>query len=369
MVVLHHAVLAYYVKGPLPVRSMVTSPRWWQAFPVVDPAKWSGYTPFVLFNDSYTMSLLFFVSGLFSWRSLKKKGTGPYFRDRLIRLGLPLLFMAVLAPATYYAVYLQGHLQDGFAHEWLALHNWPTGPAWFIMVLLLFDIGAVLAFRFAPSSLEAAGRWVARIRNPYSMVLLMTALTALLFLPSFLEFGFYGAGALFIPFTRIVHNIMYFVVGLALGSATVAVSKEDDSIISATSRLPAHWLPLSVFAVMAFALWQGMNYLSHRHYGSLLWLALTGLGFCLSSAVAVFAVLSICLRFVKRGNPVWNSLLACSFGIYLVHYVIVAWIQYPLVAVHAPGWVKGPLVFCLALGLSWGITAFARRSSRIASFI
>ena len=172
MVVLHHAVLAYYVKGPLPCKGLALAPRWWQAFPVVDPAKWSGFTPFVLFNDSYSMGVLFLVSGLFSWGSLKRKGPLSYFRDRFLRLFIPLQFMALLGPATYYTVYLQGGLRDGFWHEWLTLHSWPSGPAWFLEALLFFDVIALLLFWFAPRALEASGRRFAAIESPIRIILL-----------------------------------------------------------------------------------------------------------------------------------------------------------------------------------------------------
>jgi hypothetical protein len=39
----HHAVLAYHPFAPPVPASLVTQPRWWQAFPVVDSQRWSGF--------------------------------------------------------------------------------------------------------------------------------------------------------------------------------------------------------------------------------------------------------------------------------------------------------------------------------------
>src|SRR5262249_54431569 len=69
LVVAHHAVLAYHPFAPPPPPSLVAQPRWWQAFPVTDPAHWSGFAALVGFNDIFFMSLMFFLSGLFVWNS------------------------------------------------------------------------------------------------------------------------------------------------------------------------------------------------------------------------------------------------------------------------------------------------------------
>jgi peptidoglycan/LPS O-acetylase OafA/YrhL len=68
LVVAHHAALAYHPYAPPPPASLLTQPRWWGAFPVVDPHKWGGSALLVGFNDQFFMSLMFFLSGLFVWR-------------------------------------------------------------------------------------------------------------------------------------------------------------------------------------------------------------------------------------------------------------------------------------------------------------
>ena len=67
--------------------TLVAQPRWWQAFPVVDPQKWTGFSFFVGFNDIFFMSLMFFLSGLFVSRSLERKGVSTFLRDRLLAAG------------------------------------------------------------------------------------------------------------------------------------------------------------------------------------------------------------------------------------------------------------------------------------------
>jgi hypothetical protein len=136
LVVAHHAALAYHPFAPPSPASLVGQPRWWPAFPVVDSTKWSGFAWLVGFNDAFFMSLMFFLSGLFVWNSLQRKGAGAFVRDRARRLGLPFVAAsAVLAPLAYYPAYLTTASHTGVAgfwQQWRSLGYWPAGPAWFI---------------------------------------------------------------------------------------------------------------------------------------------------------------------------------------------------------------------------------------------
>src|SRR5215510_7107985 len=73
LVLAHHAALAYHPFAPPPSASLNAEPRLWPAFPVVDSQRWMGFALFVGFNDIFFMSLMFLLSGLFVWNSLKRK--------------------------------------------------------------------------------------------------------------------------------------------------------------------------------------------------------------------------------------------------------------------------------------------------------
>src|SRR5262245_39535861 len=57
LVVAHHAVLAYNAFAPPPPESLAAEPRWWLAFPVVDPQKSVLWTLFNAFNETFFMAL------------------------------------------------------------------------------------------------------------------------------------------------------------------------------------------------------------------------------------------------------------------------------------------------------------------------
>jgi surface polysaccharide O-acyltransferase-like enzyme len=77
----------------------------------------------------------------------------------------------------------------------------------------------------------------------------------------------------------------------------------------------------------------------------------------LCAASACFALAAAFLRFAGRHRPVFESLADNAYGIYLVHYVFVIWLQYMLL--HAPLFAvaKAAIVFTGTLTLSWAITA------------
>jgi len=185
LVVAHHAALAYHPFAPPISASLTVQPRIWPAFPVVDPQRWNGFAWLVSFNDIFFMALLFFISGVFVWPSLERKGARRFLRDRVIRLGLPFMVAAALiAPLAYYPTYLQtgGRGAAGFWQQWRSLGNWPAGPAWFVWVLLAFDGIAAALFLCAP-------RWgdkLSRIfggRRPMVFFTLLVCLSAAAYVP------------------------------------------------------------------------------------------------------------------------------------------------------------------------------------------
>src|SRR3954467_10766918 len=87
VVLLHHAVIPYTHFGH------------------TDPESWIGFDAVVLATDSFFMAMFFFLSGLFVWPSLRHKSPGQFFRDRLLRLGLPFAIAALtVIPVGYYAI-------------------------------------------------------------------------------------------------------------------------------------------------------------------------------------------------------------------------------------------------------------------------
>ena len=79
------------------------------------------------------------------------------------------------------------------------------------------------------------------------------------------------------------------------------------------------------------------------------------------SAAILFAILAY---FLKFGRSVWSILdpmQADAYGMFLVHYPIVLWLQYWLFDFDVPAVVKAAVAFVLTVALSWAATAALRK--------
>jgi glucan biosynthesis protein C len=104
---------------------------------------------FQLLNQGYFMGFFFLLSGHFTPGSLDHKGLRTYLKDRLIRLGVPLLvYMFALGPLTFFigVPHIQASLLAGSGITLpFTLQDYfrfiSPGPLWFVAMLLIFDFG------------------------------------------------------------------------------------------------------------------------------------------------------------------------------------------------------------------------------------
>jgi peptidoglycan/LPS O-acetylase OafA/YrhL len=373
LVVAHHSVLAYHPFAPLPPASLVSQPRWWTAFPVVDPARWTGAAVLAGFNETFFMSLMFFLSGLFFWNSFVRKGRVRFLRDRLLRLGLPFIIAAaIFAPLAYYPAWLQiSHhaVSTGFWQQWLSLGAWPAGPAWFVWVLLAYDCIAALLFTLVPKFGDALGRITARLSTrPIVFFAALAALSALVYIPLALlltPLYWTAFGPFYVQTSRILHYFLYFLMAIGVGAWGL-----NRGLLAPDGKLARRWLLWSIASLVVFAATATLTVLTvQAHTTAQVWSIAREAGFVLSCATTSFAFLAIFVRFFKSRSAFFASLSANSYAIYLVHYMFVSWLQYALLPASLPAYVKSAIVFSGALGLSWATAAALRRIPAVARVV
>lgn len=364
LVLAHHAILAYHPLAPTPTPSLRTEPRAWWGFPVVDPQHSVAGALFVGWTSAFFMSLMFFLSGLFVSGSLGRKGLGPYLRDRLRRLGLPFLFGgAVIAPLSYYPAYLATDATDGvagFVREWLALGNWPTGPAWFLLVLLVFDALAAGAAELWPGwDGRLADRASGLLGRPTVCFGLLVAAAAAIYLPFMLTFGpvhWTRFGPVMFQTSRVPHYALYFAVGLVTGARGVA-----HGLLAQDGPLARRWPRWVLFGAVVYLVAVVAIVAAKSDEGNRAWQAARGLGFVMSSAASSFALLAVFLRFFRRRNALGEGLRDNAYGMFLFHYPVCTWLQYALIDVRLPAVAKAALVFSGSLAASYAGSAAVRR--------
>jgi hypothetical protein len=93
------------------------------------------------------------------------------------------------------------------------------------------------------------------------------------------------------------------------------------------------------------------------------------LGYVLACFASCFFVLAAAVRFGGFRARLLASVKANAFGMFLVHYLFVVWLQFALLGLALPALVKAAIVFSLTLTLSWSATALLRRIPAVAHII
>ena len=366
LVLAHHSVIAYISGLPKPSASFTQPPYLWTAFPIQDPRNGQLFSLLTGFNETFFMALMFFISGLFVWDSLKRKGAGGFVRDRMLRLGLPFVVAAgLLAPLAYYPSYRVTGADPSLAAYWRAwssLPGWMSGPAWFIWVLLAFGCLAAGLYKLAPRSGEALGGLTDQAKaRPAVFFAGLLAVSAAAYIPLVLIFGttrWLQFGPFSIQASRILHYAVYFAAGIGVGSIGLA-----NGLLATDGALQRRWRRWAIAAPLVFVVVAGLTIASYVLKGAEQpsWEIVNGLAYVLCCAVACLAFMAGFVHFIRKRSAVWDSLAANAYGMYLVHYVFVTWIQFQLLPSNLPGLSKGVLVFASVLALSWATTAALRR--------
>ncbi len=365
LVIAHHTALAYHPYAP-PPKAFDAQPILWTAFPVVDPQTFGGFGILTLVNDMFFMSLMFFISGLFVADGLRAKGDGGFLRGRVLRLGIPFVLGAgLLAPLGYFPAWLQAggaSSLPAFADAWIHLPFWPSGPAWFLWVLLAFGAIVTALHMVAPGVIDALGGLAKGAeRKPARFFWGLVALSLLFYLPLAMTtpFGHWTmVGPFLVQTARIGHYFVYFLAGIAVGAVGVGYGLTDpDGKLAKRWWL---WLVAPILPVVGGVAIMVVAF-SPNPPPRVFLDVFGGVSFALACAALSFAALATFLRFVRKTGPVGQSLQANAYGMYLLHYVFTSWLAFLLLPQSWGGLVKGCAVFGGAVVLSWLTSMVLRR--------
>jgi peptidoglycan/LPS O-acetylase OafA/YrhL len=312
------------------------------------------------FTQAWFMGLLFFLSGLLAVGALARRGPGAFTRERLFRLGAPLLvFMLVIHPLTVYFRYGHGlflhsmglgPFYAGYLRFGKVLSG--TGPLWFVEALLLFCLAYALFRSAFPAD---AGR---RAGVPPGAAVLV-GLVLLIAAGAFLIRLVWPIGTAFLnlQFSFFSSYIALFILGVRAGEG-----RWLESLPAASVR---RWLGAGLMGIPTFLVL--MAAIGVKHGG----LALIGGGphwqaaaFALwESFVAVAMTVGLVGWFRGHGardNRFTRFCRANSFRVYMFHTPVLVGLAMALAAWHAPMLAKhavvAPLAYFITLALAgWGL--------------
>ena len=255
LVLAHHTVARLLSRVPAKRTSLLEQPRWWKGFPIFDSHRWTGFAIFAVFNDMFFMSLLFFLSGLFVWNSLERKGTRTFMRDRMLRLALPFIFAAaIVAPLAYYPAYAIRNAgpERGGLHAAMAVTRRMAGRSRMVHLGVAgVRLRCCRAFRGVPKFGERLGRLSSNAnRHPARFFLLLIGMSALVYVPMVIPLGpdyWTAIGPFHFQTSRIFHYAVYFFMGVGVGAYGV-----ERGLLAPDGMLARHWLRWTIAMPLAF---------------------------------------------------------------------------------------------------------------------
>jgi peptidoglycan/LPS O-acetylase OafA/YrhL len=163
----------------------------------------------------------------------------------------------------------------------------------------------------------------------------------------------------FIIVLVVIHHtaVAYFLIGIILGAYGI-----QRTLLVPYSTLTRRWV-MWVVATLASFLANIVATFARVNQ------TLVAVSFLLFCEAACFAFLSIFLRFAGNRSRILDSLFRNSYGIYVIHYVVVNWLLYAMLRSPLPATAKGSIVFVCSLALCWGTISIIRRIPGVARVI
>ena len=330
LVVLHHLALVY---GGIP-------PFYYFEPPYTDPLAGLMALVFVLFNQAWFMGAFFLLAGYFTPGSFDRKGSGRFLKDRLIRLGIPLVvYTFLLNPIASLGFYLMPSSLTGITDPptWQAYPRLiGIGPLWFVAMLLIFSLAYAAWRRLTANRLSnsmssaplpgylriglfililALASYLMRLIVPLGKSVNLFAdflgFPTLSYLPQYLSFFVLGTIAARHDWFRALPGTLGFV-----GFVTAAAA----GVILFPLALSGHWFSLditeaSVANAFGYGHWQSAVYA--------LWDSMFAVGM-------VLGLIPLFRHFLNAQGSVGSFLAQHSYAVYIIHIPIVVLVAYAL---------------------------------------
>jgi glucans biosynthesis protein C len=314
------------------------------------------------FTQAWFMGALFFAAAYFAARSLAKRGSAAFMRERLFRLGVPLLiYMLAIEPFIGYFLTNYGGVRGsmGALEAWLRYLRsfmWigATGPLWFVEALLGFSAIYALRRAIRPTLARASPGKLSPAPGALTMGLVigatgLAAFAVRLFMPI-------GTSVLNLQFCYFASYVALFLLGIHAGERNwldIFLEKRGLRWLAWTTAIGVPAWALVMIAAGALrgssAFTGGLNWQSFAYS---FWEAFVAIGFSLG-------LLAFFKRFLNRENRLTRLLADNNFGVYMFHAPVLIGVSLllrhwsaPMMAKHL---VVAPAAYLLTLALSAGV--------------
>jgi len=311
----------------------------------------------------FRMTTFFLMAGFFAHMSFHRRGAFGFVKDRLQRIGLPLVmgWPIVFAPMFLVVIWASGFPNGGpipgEAHWPPALPNFPLTHLWFLYVLLEL-YAFMLLLRWAVVWLDASGALRTALDRLTAWIMRNPLAPAVLAIPIGVAFSFdrtwINVMGVMTPDQSLVTNPQAFIAfGFAFGFGWL-LHRQVDLLRTLERRwlwnlLPAIGLILIGFVIAGAMLSmpgapplpvsrETLRLVSAFLYALAIW-------------TTTFAVIGVSLRFMSGFSPTRRYIADASYWLYLIHMPIVAALQVAVSQFDWPWPIKFAAILVVALPL------------------
>jgi peptidoglycan/LPS O-acetylase OafA/YrhL len=311
------------------------------------------------FSQAWFMGILFFLAAYFATRSLEKRGPAAFVRERLFRLGVPLLiYMFLIDPFIGYFLMnygnVQGHGSPLQAYlEYLGSFRWigSTGPLWFVEALLLFSLpyAAWRAIRPAAKATRAAPSVMTAV-----LIIVATGLAAF----SIRLFQPIGTSVANLQLCYFASYIALFLLGIHAGEKRWLESFPEGRGMGWFTAVLAVGIPAWFVIMVGGGAAEGGSLfnggLNWQSFAYAFWESFVAIGFSLG-LIAFFR------KYLNVENRFTRLLAQNSFGIYMFHAPILIAISLLLRSWHGVPLLKFAVVVPLAFAATLAVSSLILR--------
>ena len=360
LVVLHHLALVYGAGAPF----------YYVEPPANDSLSFLVLLVFILVNQSWFMGALFLLAGYFTPGSFDRKGPGSFLKDRLLRLGIPLIiFIFVLSPISNLGLYLMPASLTGITtpltwqtFPYLAYLDW--GPLWFVAMLLIFDFG------YAAWRMLTRNRTASPVSDPappsylgIGIFILALALVSYLFriiipmgkevldfptlsyLPQYLSLFVLGTVASHYNWFRTLPSSMG-----VIGFVTAVVA----GVLLFPLAFSGHLFSLRLTPALA-------NLMGHGHWRAAvyaLWDSIFAVGMCLG-------LITLFRRFFNEQERFGRFLSQHSYSVYIIHIPIIVFLAFALRGIELEPLLKFGMAAVIVVPTCFAVAYIVRKIPRV----
>jgi peptidoglycan/LPS O-acetylase OafA/YrhL len=355
LVVLHHLAITYGHTG-----------GWYYFEGQPDDLTTIVFLMFTVINQAFFMGFFFMISGYFTPGSYDRKGTGPFLKDRLVRLGIPLLFfMVIIEPLLLYILAVNVNNYAGslwqfltryFESHYVIKFSPGTGPLWFIETLLIFAFIYVLWRRLVKPEVPVPPQQDGKVPGNMAIAIFALALGVVSFmvriwLPIGSTFELLNLQLPFFP-----QYIALFVLGL--------IAYRNNWFLGVSEATGKFWLRITIGLIILlpvlFILGGAEDptpFLGGGHWQSLL-LALWEQFLCMGMIITLLVWFR--RRFNHQGRLA-KTMSASAYTVYIIHAPVIVLVALALQDINLYPLIKYPLVALIVVPLCFLLANYIRK--------